>query len=502
MPKARFALIFAAISWLSVAWTPAGELDLTLLDAARRGRTAAVRDLLDQGASARAASLDGATALHWAAENDLVDMADLLLGAGADPNARNRFGASPILLASVNGGVEVIERLLAAGADPNAATNGGETALMLAARTGRLPAVKALLARGANLDARENVNSQTALMWAAAEGNLSVVDALVKAKAEVDARSVGGFTALLFAARQGRIAVTERLLAAGADVNQTLPSGQSASRKVSRSKGGSSPLDLAVDNAHYELASLLLRAGANPSGGRASHTPLHAISWVRKPGTGSHDPPPPGSGGLDSLALVRELVAHGADVNARVTVRTINPRTVMNMKGATPFMLAARTGDAALMRALCELGADPLLNNEDGTTPLMAAAGVGVRSPTEDAGTDAEICQAIEVALEFGADINAVDRHGETAMHGAAYRHAPLVARLLAERGADIRVWNTRNDSNWTPLRIATGVHRTANFRTSPETAAAIAEIMAAAGVAPILDDEEGASTAAVSACP
>jgi ankyrin repeat protein len=88
--------------------------------------------------------------------------------------------------------------------------------------------------------------------------------------------------------------------------------------------------------------------------------------------------------------------------------------------GATPFLLAAVTADAELMKTLAELGADPLLTNNEGTTALMAAAGVGTRSPGEDAGTEDEVLEAMEVALSLGADLNAVDQHGETAMHGAA----------------------------------------------------------------------------------
>ena len=84
---------------------------------------------------------------------------------------------------------------------------------------------------------------------------------------------------------------------------------------------------------------------------------------------------------MDSLDLVRRLAAHGADLDARITKRAPVGTNALNMIGATAFMMAARMADAALMRLLAELGADPLLTNEDGTTPLMAAAGLGVHSP-------------------------------------------------------------------------------------------------------------------------
>ena len=107
-------------------------------------------------------------------------------------------------------------------------------------------------------------------------------------------------------------------------------------------------------------------------------TALHQITAVRKVGLyGSNDPAPEGSGGIDSLEFVRQLVARGADVNARATRRPPLGTTGLNTIGATPFLLAARTADAALMRELARLGADPLMPNADNTTPLLVAAGVG-----------------------------------------------------------------------------------------------------------------------------
>src|SRR5262249_56517691 len=97
--------------------------------------------------------------------------------------------------------------------------------------------------------------------------------------------------------------------------------------------------------------------------------------------------------------------------------------TGLNTMGATPFFLAAKTADAELMRLLAELGADPKIPNADNSTPLMAAAGLGTRSPGEDAGTEPEVIEAMQAALDLGADINAVDNNGETAMHGAAYKN-------------------------------------------------------------------------------
>jgi ankyrin repeat protein len=209
------------------------------------------------------------------------------------------------------------------------------------------------------------------------------------------------------------------------------------------------------------------------------------VSWVRKAGvSGSNNPAPEGSGNIDSLEFVRKLVAKGAALNARVTKKPPMGVTTLNSAGATPFLLAARTADADLMRLLAELGADPRMPNEDGTTPLLVAAGVGTQAPGEDPGTEPEVLEAVKVALALGNDLNAVDTNGETVMHAAAYKHVPTVVRYLEERGARIDVWNRPNKKGWTPLKIAEGVQRGMNIVSSPATAAAIRDVMgAAAGV-------------------
>src|SRR5213075_385990 len=95
-----------------------------------------------------------------------------------------------------------------------------------------------------------------------------------------------------------------------------------------------------------------------------------------------------------------------------------------------------------------------------------------------------EVLEAAQLALELGADVNAVDANGETAMHGAAYRNHPKVVQFLADKGARVEVWNRKNKYGWTPLAIAEG-HRPGNFKPSPETAAKIRSLMLAGGVPP-----------------
>jgi ankyrin repeat protein len=242
---------------------------------------------------------------------------------------------------------------------------------------------------------------------------------------------------------------------------------------------------LAVENGHFELAIALVEAGADPNDQRSGFTPLHAISWVRKPDASDvGDPAPIGSGALTSLQFVHALVARGANVNARLAKVPRPPAsaTLLGTEGATPFLMAADRADVPLMRELVKAGADPLLPNADKTTPLMAAAGLGTSDPLEEAGTEDEALDAVKMLLDLGADINAVDNKGDTVMHGAAYGNFPVIVQLLADRGADINIWKQADKEGRTPLFIAEG-YKAGRPQPSRPTIDAIQRLMAAAGV-------------------
>ena len=453
--------------------------DAPLIQAVRQGSTTAVRAMLaDHDVNSREAG--GTTALHWAARLDRLDLAELLVAAGADVTAANAFDVTPLSLAAVNGSAEMLALLLEAGADPSVTMAGSEAVILTAARTGRVEAVRTLIAHGADVNVTQAAG-QTALMWAAAEGHVETLRALIDAGALISARTVvpetplrtglegpapHGFTALLFAVRAGRIDAVRVLLDAGADVNDKLPDGMST-------------VVLAATNAHWELGVYLVDRGADPNASDQGWTALHAMTWVRMPNFGFNPPGPVTTGSMDSLSFARALVERGADVNARMTAEPRNGyRNALNRIGATPLLMAARLADAPFMRVLVELGADPTIPNEDGTTLLMVASGVGIHSPGEDPGTEAEALACVELALELGGDPNAMDDIGETALHGAAYRGANSIVELLVEHGAS--TFDVENASGWTPLRIAQGVFRTATYKEAPRTAALLAELMAA----------------------
>ena len=473
-------VVIGACIVLLLATGSATAAEDSLANAAENQDSAAIRVLLEKKADVNLPQADGMTAIHWATYHDDLDAVKQFIAAGADPKAANRYGVTALSLACTNGNTAIVELLLQAGADPNTTLPGGETALMTASRTGRPGSVKALLARGANVNARER-KGQTALMWAAADGNVEVVDALLKAGADFRTPLRSGFTPLLFAVSEGRTKVVFRLLQAGADVNEPMR----PERRNGPVRGKStSPLILAVENGHFELAVELLKAGADPNDRPAGYAALHAITWVRKPIRGDGDPPPIGSGKLNSLDIVRQLIMHRAEINVRLE-KGESGRGRFTTTGSTPFLLAARACDVPLMRLLLELGADHQLPNADNCTPLMAAAGVGALGDGDEAaGTEEEAVEAVRLLLKLGANIDAVDNNGETVMHGAAYQSRSKLVQLFADHRADVNVWNRKNKAGWTPLMIALG-HRPGNFRPAPDTIAAIERFMRAQGVTP-----------------
>ena len=493
----------AAAAWavLLLGGMNVSARDLPLLAAAKRGDTAAVRALLRDRPDVNAPDVDGTTALHWAAERDNADTVDLLVRAGADVTIANRYGVTPLLVACTNGSAAIVEQLLQAGADPNTMSSEGETALMTAARTGKAEAVKLLIAHGATVDAKEQLRGQTAVMWAAAENNADVVKTLIETGADVNVRSKGGFTALLFAVRAGSRDAVEVLLAHGANPNEVIqggparPAGAPAGAEPaagaeargqaagvaqllqvfnsgSRRGGGptgTSALVLAITNAHFELASLLLDSGADPNAAGQGWTALHQLAWTRRPPIQHGLPPAVPTGNIDSLALAEKLLQYGADPDARMTREPADgARNILNRIGSTPFLQAAKLGDLPYMRLLIDYGADPSMTTTEGATALMAAAGVGIWQVGESAGTNDEAFEAVKLCYELGNDVNAIDANGDTALHGAAHRGSNEMVRFLIEKGAKLNVVNVLG---WTPWIVADGVLYPNTYNRRLETA-------------------------------
>jgi ankyrin repeat protein len=461
--RAGFRLAGVVAAW-AIAAAALSAADTRLADAVRRGDRAAAQALIAAHADLDAADAEGATAVHWAAENDDLAVVALLIRGGARLDAPNRLGVTPIALAARNGSAAMLETLLRAGVDPNAASGRGETALMTAARTGRADAVRTLLEWGADANAVEQWRGQTPLMWAVAEGHLQAARVLLDYGADVTARSAAGSDPLFFAVRRGEQPLVDLLLQSGADVRRT-------------SADGMSPLVVAITNAHWDLATWLLDRGADANRGAPGGTPLHSAIRVRTPDTVAlPDPAPSG----DSLQFIRALIAHGANVNAPL------PRgqtvTFLNLTGATPFLLAAQTVDVPVMNLLVERGADPKITTKDKSTALMAAAGLGYDEGRHTAWREAHSLAAVKLVLDLGADVNAIDDNGNTALHGAAFTGANSVVRLLVEKGARLDV---KNKLGYLPVTIAEGIHIAALLKYRPETAVLMRELMGQQKVGP-----------------
>jgi uncharacterized protein len=489
MPKSLLVVLLAATTSVAAG----GELPL--LSAVKAGNVENVRALLTQKADANAPEVDGTTALHYAAHFDNLAAADLLIKAGADVRAANRYGVTPLWLASINGSGAMVERLLNAGADPNTKMAEGDTALMTAARTGNVTAVKALIFRGADVNASERWKGQTALMWAAAANNAATVDALIEAGADIQARTKfrplplyqtggfgrraernsdvtrqGGFTALHFAVRAGAADAVKVLLKRGATLHDT-------------TTDGTGVLALAIGSTHFELADWLLEQGADPNAVGQGWTPLHQIAYVRRPNTGVNNPGLVPREGLSSLALAKKLLARGANPNLQATknpdVTTVG-RKRLSEDGATPFWVAAQTLDLPYMRLLLEHGANPLIANSTGDTPLLAASGLVIEKPGESPGSPEEAAAAVKLLLDLGADATTVDNDGNTALHGIAIWGSNEAVEMLVKAGARLDVKNKRG---LTPWRIAEGAVFEDAVLAQPQTAALLKKLMEERGL-------------------
>lgn len=431
----------------------AADHDYRLVDALKNRDMTTVRTLLRSKVDVNVARGDGATALHWAVQWNDVETARALIAQGANVNEQTDLGVAPLTLACLNGSAPLVDLLLNAGANANRAKKTGETVLMTCSRAGSVDAVRQLLAHGVDVSAAEPTQGQNALMWAAAEDHADIVKELIAHGADVrSATKTAKFTPLLFAVRDGATDATAALLANGADINQ-------------ESADGTTPLLAAAYTGHWDLAKYLLDHGADPNRSGAGYTALHwaAGSWENDI-SGSLGPKGYewiGGHGPGKLDLLKVLLAHGADPNARLKKHP--PRygygsgSRLNFAGATPFILAGLGGDVSIMKTLLAAGADPHLTTDDGTTALMTAAGYG-RIHGESRAKDAGALEAVKLALETGIDVNATNRSGQTALHGAAYFQSDPVAQFLIDHGAQV---NVRNRAGETPLVIAEGYRGT-----------------------------------------
>jgi len=506
-----------------------------------RNDLATATALVKAGASVKQANRDGATPLSLACQNGNADLVRLLLDAGADANEALPNGETALMMAARTGNAETLLLLMERGANVNATENlRGTTPLMWAAAYEHPAAVNLLLEHGADVSVRSKViprgrrpylaptvqsrlnefvreigqagrrvanrsglgevppddPSAAAKLSAERERAVKALESSPGKAANGGSDDVdfapqpanraqelwGGVTPLVFSARQGDIASAKIMLEHGADVNQT-------------TEGGWTPLLTAVQNRYYQLATFLLEHGADPKiQNKGGWSPLYIATDNRNIEGGDYPTRKPD---LDHLEIIKLLIEHGADVNARMhsstETRTVFTHQWLYEDGATPFLRAAQSSDLVLMRLLLEHGADPTLITDDGTTPLMVASGIGwVEGVTYEWSRDAN-AEAVKMLLDLGADPNARNSEGRTALMGAAHKGRNEIVQTLVDHGADLNAHDIGSRDtihqlagvNWRAIDYADGLVRVGvqSAIPHPETAALLRKLMKARGI-------------------
>jgi ankyrin repeat protein len=472
-------------------------------------------------ADVNATDVYGTTPLHKAADANDLAAVQRLLAAGANPNALTRYHVAPMSIAILRGNAGIVAALIEAGADPNTLTGEGEPVLLTAARSGNLDIVKALVAAHADVNIRERFYGQTAIMWAAIANHADVIAELADHGGDVNARanvlegdptwrygkdsrngingealqnfntnfSKGGLTALMYAAREGSVDAIRTLIEKGADKGSVDPE-------------GFSPLHLAIMNAHFDAAATLIDGGADVNQmARGGQSPLFALVDMRSLLWTYNRPTPRAENDMDTMELAKVMIARGAKVDAPLTGRIGRPLggggAPIAGKGATAFLRASVVSDLPMMRLLLEHGANPKVTTENGDNALLAVAGHrwddNTMRPAVTLGfaTEDDSVEAVKMLLDLGLDVNAADKQGFTAVHGASERGANRVLQLLVDNGARLDVMseaNVRdtNVDNEPPVKIPGQSPIDAALAANPpreETAALLRELMTKQGV-------------------
>jgi ankyrin repeat protein len=349
------------------------------------------------------------TPLMWAttANQNAVEMVEILLANGADVNARARFtdwpsqitseprgqyhaygGLTALLYAAREGCYACVEALIEAGAEVNLPTPEGVTALMIALDNNHNDVARFLMDHGANPHVWD-LYGRTALYIAVNGKNGGGGGGFGGGRG---GRGGGGGPDI--PALPSRPAVTgmdiiTALLDAGVDPNPQLnmrrPSNQGGRFSDPLLSTGTTPLVRAVMDNDMEVIQALLEKGANPNIIGMGTTPFLLAAGVNPYGGRG------GGGGPGSPELLDLLIEHGADVNAQIRgVLSYSMRVSRNVsddEGTSALHYAVQSGNTDLVRYLLDHGARTDQTDWSGRTPLDIANGVPARALPPDAGT-------------------------------------------------------------------------------------------------------------------
>ena len=431
---------------------------------------------------------DGSTALQWAVYDGDVERVKTLLKQGADVAAANNYGSNPMQLAAEVANVEILKQLLDAGANADSPNPEGQTALMLVARTGNVDAARLLVDKGATIDAREQWGQQTALMWASARRHPAMMELLLEQGADADAQSLardykrhvtaegraksmdnGGLTPLLYAARENCLACVEVLITHKADLDKPDPD-------------GISPLLLAILNNNWDIAKRMIEAGADVNQwDKFGQAPLFAAVGNRKEtAVIANDP----LNQTEGQTVVSMLLEAGANPNMQLFFRPAKQNGGPLSRGTTPLIVAASNADPAIIQLLLDHGAKADLLQADREGPVAAL--MSARGP-EDV-----IDQALRMLQAAGADISAVAvphhllrTRGGSPLHYAVRANKAKAIATLAELGADL---NAKDIDGLTALDHAMSRNQVAflQMRQPPNTK--VADLLRSLGATDELD--------------
>ncbi|MGI9628126.1 MAG: ankyrin repeat domain-containing protein [Longimicrobiales bacterium] len=433
-----------ALGALLIAAAPA---ESPVADAAERGDAEEVRSLLRQGADANAAQVDGMTGLHWAAVNNEVEIAQVLLYGGATLKATTRLGGYTALhLASKSGHAEVVHALLEAGSDPNVLTTTGAAPLHFAAEANSAGVIAALVEHGANVNVADAFAERTPLMFAAARNAGEAVKALLAGGADpAPITRIKDYEQLDSIARWEQ-QQRRRILEAAKD-----PEPQAQPDEAEENEGPQAEPEEEEEEEPEE------EGEEDPDAEEAADTAgLRSLSYVQQVGK---------QGGFAALhyaareghlGSVRMLVEAGADVNQPT-----------GGDQSTPLLVAIINGNYDVAADLLASGADPNLISDDGVGPLFATMNIewSLRTwypqPQAFRQQETDYLTLTEMLLEAGADPNerttthtwyasynagrmGVDFTGATPLWRAAYAGDVKAMRLLVDHGADHEIWTQR----------------------------------------------------------